>query len=132
MTEDRANVEVIPGVSYPFLESGITSDAFNAWMPMSFAAVLGNFDELKPVRHYGEYFQEQDRKYAETGKIGLFKAIMERSNPAAVAEFDQLVDEFNADLPRIIEQRDKEAIHTFFERSGELKHRKPNQGQSPK
>lgn len=131
MAENEPDIEIIPGVRYPFTESGIASDAFNAWMPMSFTAVLGNFDELKPVKHYGEYFQDQDRKYEEAGKPGLFEAIMERSNPAGVAEFDQLVDEFNADLPRIVEQKDGEAIQTLIRRAGELRDSKPNQDQSP-
>lgn len=130
MAENELGIEIIPGVRYPFTESGIASDAFNAWMSMSFTAVLGNFDELKPVKHYGEYFQDQDREYEKVGKPGLFEAIMESSNPEGIAAFDQLVDEFNSDLPRIVEQKDGQAIQTFFRRAGELKDSKPNQDQN--
>ncbi len=132
MIENELGVEVIPGVRMPFLESGITGDAINAWMSMSFVGVLENFDKLKPVKRYGEYFQDQDRRYAAAGKPGLFKAIMERSNPAAVAEFDKLVDECNADLPRIIKQKDGEAALAFFRRAAELKNKQSDDQDHPK
>lgn len=36
------------------------------------------------------------------------------NGPETVAAFDQLVDEFNKDLPRIIENRDNHTVQVFF------------------
>lgn len=101
---NRLEEEVIPGVMFSFTERGITADSLNAWLPTSMLVAMGKFDELVPVKHYFEYLQELDRRYKEAGKLGLSQAIMERSDPKGVAEFDQLVDEFNAELPRIVRE----------------------------
>jgi len=49
---------------------------------------------------------------------------MELSDPASVAAFDQLVDEFNADLERIKREKDFEAAQRFDNRAHELIYRK--------
>lgn len=118
---NRVEVEVIPGVTFSFTERGITADSLNAWLPNSMRAVMGKFEELVPVKRYGEYLEDSDRRYADLGKPGLAKAIMERSNPKGVADFDELVDEFNTDLPRIVGERDNKAVQVFFRRARNLK-----------
>lgn len=112
-------------------ETGLDRDSINAWMLARMQSVNGKFDEIQPVLHYGQYFQQQDRKWAEAGKPGLFKATMEASNPDAVAAFDQLVDEFNADLPRIKAEKDGEIIKGFVDRYMAL-HQKPAEDTTPK
>lgn len=124
-TEGEA-IEVIPGVMDLFSKVGISVDAFNVWNPNSMRATNGRFAELEPTQHYGEYFQDQDKLYSAKGKLGLFDAIMQRSNPEAVAAFDRLVDEFNADLPRIKEQGDNKTVQTFLRRAHELQEKLPD------
>ena len=123
MSEQRGSetIEILPGIVHEFSESGISSDVFNVWTPSSMLATMGDFTELKPIRHYGEYFTDQDAMYRAKGKPGLFDAVMQRSNPEAVAVFDRLVDEFNADLPRIKQEGDNEAVQAFFRRAAELR-----------
>lgn len=121
MAEAEREIEVAPGIKFNFTRRGITDDAFNAWLPDSMLAMMGNFDEVVPVRHYEEYLQYKDEQYKQAGKPGLYEGVMAKSNPDGIAEFDQLVDEFNADLPKIKEQRDNEAVQAFYRRAGELK-----------
>lgn len=118
---NRLEVEVIPGVTFSFTKRGITADSLNTWLPNSMRVSMGKFEELTPVKHYGEYLEDLDRRYAERGKPGLAEAIMQRSNPRGVADFDKLVDEFNVDLSRIVRERDNGAVQEFFRRSGDLK-----------
>ena len=116
-------VEIIPSVRVVFSETGIDPDVMNAWVPNSIAAGIGLFDRLKPVRHYADYFRDQGAKYEAAGQPGLFNAVMQKSNLETVVAFDKLVDEFNADLPRIVQSRDNEAVQVFFRRTDELKYK---------
>lgn len=120
MAENEPEVKVFPGVTDGLDGTGITPDASNVWMNPSLKASSGHFDEIEPVKHYAEHYQDKDRFYQEHGKPGLLKAVMAGSNPEVVAAFDQLVDEFNTDLPRIIEQRDGVAVQGFLKRSTTL------------
>ncbi len=119
-------IEIIPGVKSVFTETGIDGDVINAWMIDYTRALLGRFDALVPVQHYGEYFREQDQIYEKIGKPGLFEATMESSNPETVAAFDRLVDEFNANLAQIKERKDSKEVQAFLERVKDLK-KKPNE-----
>lgn len=121
MQESRPGEEIIPGVQHSFSEkSDLSLDVLNVWMGTSVSAYMGEFDRLKPVRHYAEYFEEQDLMYQKAGKPGLFDAVMKRSNPKAVAAFDQIVDEYNADLARIKSEQDSEAVQRYFKTASEL------------
>ncbi len=127
MQESSAGEEIIPGVQHSFSEeTGLSLDVVNVWMSTSMVAHIGDFDKLKPVRHYAEYFKEQDLMYQKAGKHGLFDAVMKRSNPKAVAAFDEIVDEYNADLPRIKLEQDKDAVQEYFRRAGELRDKLPD------
>lgn len=121
MQENRPGEEIIPGIQHSFSEeSGLSLDVLNVWMGTSVTAHIGGFDRLKPVRHYAEYFEEQDFMYQKVGKHGLFDAVMKRSSPKAVAAFDQIVDEYNADLTRIKSEKDNSAVQGYFKRASEL------------
>lgn len=110
--------------------TGLDQDYINAWLLARMKASNGNFDEIQPVLHYGEYFQKKDQQFEATGRPGLLKATMAASNPDTVAVSDQLVDEFNADLPRIKEARDGTIIRAFVDRYLALQ--KPTEEATPK
>lgn len=112
-------VEVVSGVMDLFSKTGLSVDVGNVWVAISMQAQMGKFEELKPARHYSEYFAEQEAKFKERGK-GLLEATMKLSNPKSVEAFDKLVDEFNEDLPRIIREKDNETVQEFFHRAGQL------------
>lgn len=120
MQESRPGEEIIPGVQHSFSKTGLSLDVGNVWTPTSMTAYMGGFYRLKPVRHYAEYFKEQDLMYQKEGKPGLLDAVMKRSNPEAVAVFDRLVDEFNGDLARIKAEQDNSAVQRYFKRASEL------------
>lgn len=122
---ERRRNEIIPGVEVTFTKTGIDGDVVNAWSFTHVTALLGEFDSIEPVKHYAEYFKDQDKKYEEAGKPGLFKAVMERSNPRTVALFDQLVDDFNTRLPQIIENRDVQTVQEYVGRAYQLKEKLP-------
>lgn len=112
--------------NHSFTETGIVGDVINAWTLNHARALNGKFDQLGIVQHYAEYFLEQDKKYEEVGKPGLFKAVMEGSDPKTVAAFDQLVDEFNGKLSEIMERRDSKEIQAYLKKVEDLK-RKPHE-----
>lgn len=113
--------EIIPGVIDSFTETGIYGDAVNVWSVIHVKALLGEFDEMVPVKHYEEYFKEQDEKYADAGKPGLYQAVMDKSDPQTVAAFDRLVDEFNGDLEEIIKNKNTKAVQVYIDKAYLLK-----------
>lgn len=130
MSESRPNVEIIPGVTTHFSETGLDTDVLNAsWISNSMYSVMGIFDRLKPVPHYREYFEEQDRVYEAVGKPELLGAVMGQSDPNAVAAFDRLADEFNSALPRIIAEKDNATVQLFLSRVSGLKDKLPDDPQ---
>ncbi len=125
MTEERYGIEIvpgsyrmeiIPGVNLGFTEAGLVMDSINAWMTTAVRARIGDFNRLRPVLHYGDYFLEQDKQYLDAGKSGLCDAVMSQSKPEKVAEFDRPVDEYNSELNRIVEQKDAKSVNLFFKR----------------
>lgn len=72
-------------------------------------------DEKGKAPHYAEYAQRENDEEPE-----VYELIIKRSDSESVAAFDKLVDEFNADFPRIIQGKDKEAIQKFVERAKQL------------
>lgn len=95
-------------------------DAINVWGSLSFVlpGLSQTWDRVTPRRHYKEYVMESDKKNNENQKYADF--VMERSDPQAVAAFDALVDEFNADLERIKREKDYNALKNFLARAKEL------------
>lgn len=118
--------ELIPGVPAAFSKTGLWSDATNSMIPAHMQAANGNWEEIKPVMHYQEFYESQDANYERGGKPGFSAAIMAKSNPTGVAAFDKIVDELNSDLPRIKEQKDKEAIREYIVRAMELNRKLPD------
>lgn len=130
MSETRPNVEIIPDVTTHFSETGLDTDVLNAsWISNSMNSAMGKFDRLKPAPHYRKYFEEQDRVYEAVGKPGLLGAVMEHSNPKAVAAFDRLADEFNSALPQIIAEKDNVTVQLFLSRVNRLKDKLPDDPQ---
>jgi len=85
-------------------------DAFNAW------PIYRPIQRLCPVEHYENYLcrtSPQSKDY-----------IMSISDPEAVAAFDRLVDEFNADVERIKQQNDEATKDRFVQRAKELIYKK--------
>jgi len=130
MAENQLQEEIIPGVPACFSKTGLETDVLNAsWVSNLMNSAIGNYGRLKPVPHYREYFEKQDRIYEAAGKPGLLSAVMQKSDPRAVAAFDKLTDEFNASLDRIITDEDNDAVQGFLRRVSELRDKLPDDSQ---
>lgn len=95
-------------------------DAMNVWQNLGYVmpALPQSMEKIKPRKHYEEYIRENDAKSNEDGEYTTM--VMAKSDPAAVAEFDALVDEFNADLERIKREKDYAALQRFIARAKEI------------
>jgi hypothetical protein len=67
-----------------------------------------NIEEVMPLEHYEEYLLRQEEKFP-----GQYELVMSLSDPAAVAAFNALIDEFNADLTRIKREKDYATCENF-------------------
>ncbi len=121
-----SSIEIETRFNHSFTETGIDGDVVNAWILNYALALNGKFDQLGVVQHYGEYFFNLDKQYEKAGKPGLFKAVMEGSDPKTVVAFDRLVDEFNGKLPEIMERGNSEEIQTYLKKVEDLK-KKPQE-----
>lgn len=95
-------------------------DAMNVWSSLGYVipALPQSLEKLKPRQHYEEYVRENDQKSNEGGEYT--ELVMKNSDPGAVAAFDALVDEFNADLDRIKREKDYAALAAFIARVKEV------------
>jgi hypothetical protein len=88
----------------------LTPDYANAYGGLQLKLIRPkiNFESMKPVRNYNTYVNEAyPQRYAYT---------MSLSDPAAIAEVNQIVADFNTDLPRIKATEDLAAIKIFLEK----------------
>lgn len=95
-------------------------DTMNVWVILGYTipSLPKSFEKLKPLRHYENYVRHIDQTHGENGEYAAL--LMEKSDPRAVAAFDALVDEFNADLDRIKNERDYETAKKFLTKAKEL------------
>ena len=66
---------------------------------------------LQPVAHYEDFLRSESHPLQ-----GMVEYVLSKSDPEAVRVFDSIVDEYNADLPRIIRERDARAVTRYTER----------------
>ena len=91
----------------------IEQDTYNAWSNAIFVSETDDFDRLRPVLHYSEYLL---RPQVPSENQWISEFIIQKSSPSRVAAFNQLVDEFNADLERIKREKDVQTIKNFIAR----------------
>ena len=98
-----------------FKTARLDSDTCNDWAK-GIAGVdePGWLDVLNPKQHYAE------RAIAHGGDSEMTKLTLQLSDPEAVAEYDQIVDEFNADLERIRREMDQETVKKFWKKATDL------------
>ncbi len=76
-----------------------------------FLSLYHSKNEKLKAPHYAQYAQKENEEEPE-----VYELIMKRSDPEAVAALDNLVDEFNADFPRMLREQDKESVKKFVEK----------------
>lgn len=84
-----------------------SADYINAYTTISIYSQLGNFEKMKVVKTYKEYFENSPY-------------VLELSDKETVKKIDELVSEFNSDLDRIKEEKDIEAVKDFLDKIGNL------------
>ena len=97
------------------LEWKLDPDAGNIFAGIDGHRYFGSRNQrfsVKPLPHYGEYFSQ--RLGTTMADVQL---IMELSDPEAVANFDALVDEYNADVERINTEQDWAILETYQTRA---------------
>ena len=70
-----------------------------------------------PLKHYEEYI----RAHSPQDELDY---VMQLSDPEAVAAYNKFIDELNADLERIIKEKDVTALEAFLERGSTLVYKK--------
>jgi|SRR3989344_5288760 len=93
-------------------------DLFNIWGHLAFVTSAEELHSIKLLEHYKQFMEQNRYPQAEVDYV------MQLSDPTAVAEFDRLVDEFNADLERIKQEGDVGKVREFTKRASELVYRK--------
>lgn len=83
----------------------------NAISYTHYCLVLG-LHRLMPLQNYREMLQEREPTHVD--------ALMHASLPAAIAEYDALINAFNADLERIKAENDVEAVRNVVRRTLEI------------
>ncbi|MBI5022935.1 MAG: hypothetical protein HZC05_02085 [Candidatus Magasanikbacteria bacterium] len=94
---------------------GLCSDIRNRWQGLRVGAqgstLRDDFKEfITPLEHYEDYAK----------KSYFTEAILKHSDQEAVRKYDEIVNKFNADLPRIIRENDGQAIQNFLKTAEEL------------
>lgn len=95
-------------------------DVINIWTPLPLflndETVIDDefLEEVKPLPHYAEYIGAKQYTPAEIDYI------FQKSSLEVIAEFDALIDEYNADLERIIREKDGKKIMEFVNRAKAL------------
>lgn len=89
--------------------SGLCSDIRSRWVGLKSAVqqntIKDDFrDFITPLEHYEDYAEKSYFK----------EAILKHSDPEIVSKYNELVDKFNADLPRILKENDGQAIQNFL------------------
>ena len=100
-------------------------DRFNVWYLAWHCYNPKDTQKLEPLPHYQQSMEEAtfsngEHRYSPEG----IEYVMQLSDAEAVAAFDQLVDEYNADLERIKTEQDFAAAHEFARRAKELIYKK--------
>ncbi|MDO8659806.1 MAG: hypothetical protein Q7K54_04385 [Candidatus Parcubacteria bacterium] len=72
-----------------------------------------------PLRHY-----EEDMRARYKTDQDEVDYVMQMSDPVAVAAYDQFIDELNANLERIVKEKDVAALDTLLERGSALVYKK--------
>lgn len=103
---------------------GLYRDVMNIWTPLPMCVDGDSIDddfltELQPLPHYAEYIGAKQYTPAEIDYI------FQKSSLEAIAEFDTLIDEYNADLERIKRARDGKKIMEFVDRAKALFKKSP-------
>ncbi|MEK7189547.1 MAG: hypothetical protein AAB666_01035 [Patescibacteria group bacterium] len=96
-------------------DSGLCFDIRGRWVGLRVAAqgttLREDFKEfITPLEHYEDY--------AKTSPFA--EVILKHSNPEAIRKYNESVDKFNADLPRILKENDGQAIQNFLKSAEEL------------
>lgn len=130
--DDKIGEDLFGSVDHCFSKGELLySDVLNFWshLNMSFKLknpkiLLENLNKLEPLPHYQEGYENMGKAYdnlttREECEQDL-KRIMALSNPAQIQRYNNLVDEFNADLERIKKEKDFSILDQYFQRARSL------------
>jgi len=94
-------------------ETDMHKDAINAWSSVNFAIMMETVTELHPILTYEQYFEEKtkDDEYSEIDD--LVGKILALTNKERMEEYDKIVEEYNRNLPKIIETKNFDALEAF-------------------
>lgn len=99
--------------------AGLYRDVMNIWAPLPMFADGDSIHDylladLRLLPHYAEYIGAKQYTPAEIDYI------FQKSSLEAIAKFDTLIDEYNADLERIKKEKDGKKIKEFVHRAEAL------------
>ncbi|MFA5917146.1 MAG: hypothetical protein WC850_02820 [Candidatus Gracilibacteria bacterium] len=104
ITEDECEI-----LDRDITENGLRSDVMHVWKCVEWVQIE-MFSKLKPALKYYEYISK-DGNYAGADYI------LQISNKENIIKYDAIIEEYNADLKHIIEEKDGEAVINFYNRA---------------
>ena len=99
-------------------EWNLDTDARNVFAILDLAVLSGRRGKqffVSQLSHYKDYLTKRDGTSPKEAEL-----TMRLSDPRAVAAFDRVVDEFNADVDRINREQDFETVRIFENRGFDL------------
>jgi hypothetical protein len=98
-------------------QTGLCADYYNAWAGVGFDVGEG---KLGPFMGTLPRYEEYLRQNMGPHDPAIAEKIIKDSDPEKVKEIDDLVDEFNTDLARMIKEQDLKTAGKFFKRADKL------------
>lgn len=142
--EEKIQNRIKRGIDSAFSDGAkLFHDALNFWVDtntdylkhLSPKQLKSHFDSLESLPYYQqaylnkgeadakttlEYGDEEGSKFIKISYPKETARIMELSDPKQVVKYDQLIDEFNAELPRIKQEQDLKSLENYYKRALEL------------
>ncbi|MFA6006230.1 MAG: hypothetical protein WC764_00650 [Candidatus Paceibacterota bacterium] len=129
-SKDIANESYRKNADASIEKTGLHADAFNAWMGIMQFSRNQNPDDnaIKSLRtyfpipkygeRYGVYLNDDGTVNERQSSLNLY--IRNSSNPEKVREYNDLADEVNADLERMIMEKDTRKAAEYFQKIHKL------------
>ncbi|MBI2410641.1 MAG: hypothetical protein HYV32_01965 [Candidatus Kerfeldbacteria bacterium] len=92
-----------------FRGGDLCSDVLGGLVPLTMVLRKERFESLRPMLSYEEYVRTSFSGYGTE----YVDAVLERSNKSKILEYNRLVSDFNASIPRIVQEKDSQAVSVF-------------------
>ena len=102
-------------------ETQLHTDIMNSWSRVQRVIDSQDMKLAEPIDSYEEYFKKKTDKNGNFGGIENFvEKILALTNKENMDEYNQLIEEFNIQLPKIIQDNNFDALKSFYKKATKL------------